>query len=569
MDSELLKNDGFLRELYLTKSLINKDHPYARPSAGGLESLETIPNQQGIDVGEMLIQFFKQHYQPDRAVLVVVSPNELSALEAWVSPFAAAFSKERGLPDPETRNFPEFFPRQNKLATICLFREQTGNGPREDLEKLSFQWGLNLDYNEIGQGRNVVTATQIGFVLSQILGRRGPGSLYTLLIRRKWIPEGTQGLPRLSFPVDVPGFQILKLELTLTQQGFSSRSSVIAAVYDSINSLQGTVVNPFLLGRELLSEYATVAQLYGYILAPRPPDAVELAVDAQLYGVRGPNGVGTPGWRLFPLPQDRVGIVSIQKTLQQTLKLMSDPGCAIIISTASKKTIQFAGYNVLDNSFPPLSPASWNISPVTGARYYFDNMFRLTGKVNEWLVARLMEDELSPPVINPLIPPAIRPPRIPDALGSSSRVDIMNSEVLSLSPLWEKVLHRNARGGASSEVLGYSEDPTQSSILRDYWTMLRVSSHDTILQTLQLPRAPPEPSCRCVFVLQLLSSRPARANTQMAARAELWKMSLEYAISDLVSEASWVGRLHRPMVSSISEHRNRLNWEPQLDWHSI
>jgi hypothetical protein len=61
-----------------------------------------------------------------------------------------------------------------------------------------------------------------------------------------------------------------------------------------------------------------------------------------------------------------------------------------------------------------------------------------------------------------------------------------------------------------------------------------VSSHDTLSQALQLPRTSPEPSSRCVFVLQLLSSRPARANTQMAARAELWKMSLEYAVSDLV-----------------------------------
>lgn len=528
VNSELISDDGFLRELYMTKSLINQDHPYARQSAGSLETLETIPNEQGIDVGERLIQFFKEHYQPDRAVLVVISPNEISALDAWVAPFTVALSKERSRVDRGKRNFPEFFPRQNKLATICLFRKQTGNGPGEDLEKLTFQWGLNLDYGEIGQGKTTVTATQIGFILSQILGRRGPGSLFTLLKRRKWIPEGTQGLPRISFPVDIAGFQILRLEITLTQQGFSSRSSVIAAVYDSINSLQSNPLNPFLLRRELITEYANVAQLYGYVLAPRPPDAVELAFDAQVYGIEGPNGVGTPGWRLFPLPQDRTGIISIQKALQQTLNLMSDPGSAIIISTASKKTIQFAEKNLLENSFPPLSPASWSISKVTGARYYFDNMFRLTGKVNEWLVARLMEDELSPPVINPLIPPAIRPPRIPDMLGSGG-----DDPKTELPPLLKRVLNRDIKNDEDDSFLDYSEDPAQSSILRDFWSILRVSSHGSLSQTLQLPRAPPEPSGRCVFVLQLLSSRPARANTQSAARAELWKMSLEYTISDL------------------------------------
>jgi insulysin len=541
VNSELINSDGFLRELYMTKALINQDHPYANPSAGSLETLENIPNERGIDVGERLIQFFKEHYQPDRAVLVVVSPNEISALEAWVAPFSAAFSKERRQGDREARNFPEFFPRQNRLATICLFRKQTGNGPGEDLEKLSFQWGLNLDYDEMGQGKNTVTATQIGFILSQILGRRGPGSLFTLLKRRKWIPEGTQGLPRISFPVDVPGFQILRLEITLTQQGFSSRSSVIAAVYDSINSLQGNPLNPFLLGRELITEYASVAQLYGYVLAPRPPDAVELAFDAQLYGIEGPYGVGTPRWRLFPFPQDRNGIVSIQKALQQTLNLMSDPGSAIIISTASKKTIQFAEKNVLENSFPPLSPASWKISPVTGARYYSDNMFRLTGKVNEWLVARLMEDELSPPVTNPLIPSTIRPPRIPDMLKSGD-----GDSKTEFPLLLQRVLKREMKEEVNDVFADYPDDPAQTSILRDLWTVLRVSSHGTLSQTLQLPRAPPEPSGRCVFVLQLLSSRPARANTQMAARAELWKMSLEYAISDLVC-------LSRPIALSTRE----------------
>jgi insulysin len=382
VDSELVRSDGFLRELYLTKTLMNQDHPYAKPSAGSLETLEETPNKNGIDVGEKLIKFFRQHYQPERAVLVAISPNEISALEAWVASFATAFSKERK-EQLSPISFPPFLPKQNKLNTICLFRKESGNKPGDDLETLSLQWGLNLDYTSMQDpsGRTVVTATQIGFILSQILGRRGPGSLYTLLKRRKWIPEGTQGLPSISFPADVSGFQILRLQLTLTRQGFSSRSAVIAAFYDSIGSLIGNPLNPFLLSREFIAEYATVAHLCGYVLTPRPPDAVELAFDAQVFGVASPYGVGTPSWKLFPFPQDRVDIGNIQKAMQDILKLISEPNSVIIVSTASQKTIQFAEKNLLENSFPPLSPASWAISPVTGARYYADNMFRLTGKV--------------------------------------------------------------------------------------------------------------------------------------------------------------------------------------------
>ena len=90
----------------------------------------------------------------------------------------------------------------------------------------------------------------------------------------------------------------MKLELSLTQEGFASRSAVIAAVYDSINALQASSFSaaPFQIRPELIREYMTVAQLYGYVLSPRPSDAVELAFDGQLYGLDGPRGVGVPGW---------------------------------------------------------------------------------------------------------------------------------------------------------------------------------------------------------------------------------------------------------------------------------
>lgn len=579
INSELDSSNGFLRELYLTKTLINPDHPYARPSAGNIQTLESIPRQQGIDVGDRLVDFFKKNYQPRRAVLTVISSHELSSsLESWVAPFAFVLSREHCPPHQSgnndendcedgvfhSRSFPEFFPRQSKITTICMFRKQKG-GSDDDLEKLSFQWGLNLDYRNI-ESEQVVTATQIGFILAQILGRRGPGSLYTLLKRRQWVPDGTRGLPKISFPADVPGFQILRLEITLTPSGFSSRSAVIAAVYDSINSLQGNnpVLNPFVLGRELLAEYCTIAQLYGFVLAPRPPDAIELAFDAQLYGVAGPRGVGNPMWRLFPPPQDRDGIATIQKGLQQTLTLMSDPGTAIIISTASKRSIQRSGANFLDTTFPEFSPASWSISPVTGARYYYDNMFRLTGKVDEWLVARLMEDELQPPVINPLVPPTIRPPRIP---GTGEQRGDTSLEESSLLTVVDSILHRKERAG-NNVLKDYSDGQTQSSILRDFWAVLQVSSFPPSYPALQLPRVPPEPSCRCSFVLQLLSSRPARANSQMAARAELWKMSLEYALGDLVRSLHFLdpANIRRKISNAVDVFLNRPNWVLPQVW---
>lgn len=536
IDGELDFSNSFTRELYLVKSLMNQEHPYSRFTAGNRFSLEVLPKTKGIDVSQALLDFFHKRYQPANAILVVVSPMDLPSLEYWVSPFASTLSKEKFNVEELQRVFPEPFPKQLRITPIAIFRPKTGNAANDKFEKLSFQWPLKLDYSDLKNGdvKKAVTATQIGFVISQVLDRRGPGSLYTLLKRRGWIPDNSQGLPRVSFPVDVSGFQLLKLEFTLTLEGFVSRSAVIAAVYDGINALQ--TKSPSFLSRQLIAQYMTVAQLYGSVIAPRPSDAIELAYDGQFLGVNGPKGIANPAWTLFPLAQDIDAVKYLQNAVSETLYLMGDPTNAIIIVTASKKAIIQAQHNLFDDSLPRLSPASWGIEPVTGARYYFDKFLPLPGRVNEWLVARLVEEELSPPVLNPLIPPALRPARILDANTKP--------ETFRLPLLLEDRAQTESRKDFLGQLLGEKQDDDEQFeeesfadpiIVRDYWAVLKVSSDYQSGLCLPLPRVPPEPSCRCVFVLQLLSSRPARAGVKMAAHAELWKVSLEYAVSDLVS----------------------------------
>ncbi|KAG7367659.1 peptidase M16 family protein [Nitzschia inconspicua] len=537
VNAELDKNDLFTRELYLTKSLIDPNHPYSRMTMGSLETLERLPAELDINLNRQLFDFFQKQYQPSRAVLVVLGPSPITSLETWVQPFASTLSRKTNLEETQ-RVFPPFFPprrNNNPINTYCLFRRKPSGSDTlaDNLEKLTFQWALDQDYTDLRTQtttaatatttgtspttNNVVTATQIGFVMAEILGRRGPGSLFTVLKLRKWIPNGSTGLPRISFPVDVSGFQLLRLELTLTLEGFCNRSSVIATVFDCLSRLRS---NP--PSRQLIAQYCTVAQLYGHILVPRPPDAIELAFDSQIYGVEEPNGVAGGNWRLLPFPDDIGGVRNLQKTLTTVLEKISDPSNAIVIVTASQRAIQSFQGNVFEEKFPLFSPASWDISPVTGARFYPENNL-LTGKINEWLTAILAEDDLSPPVLNPLIPPSIRPARIQNILTNQASTTNESLEedlkVLAIQP-------------SGSSYNNY--DPLRTSIVQDYWSLLKVYSHDDpTFIGLSLPRIAPEPSPRCVFVLQFLSSRPPRASAQMAANAEVWKISLEYAMTDL------------------------------------
>ncbi len=526
VDSELDKNDLFSRELYLTKSLINPKHPYAKITLGSIETLETLPAMADIDVSQELYNFFQNKYKPSEAILVVVSSEKLSSLENMVQSFSATMSTRQTdqirningkaeVQKLQQRVFPSFLLSGAPIRPICLFRGKVSNEIlADDLEKISFQWALDQDYSDLrrpgGASKPIITTTQIGFVLAEILGRRGPGSLFKILKNRKWIPEGNRGLPRISFPVDVTGFQILRLEIVLTLEGFSKRSSVAAAVFDCLSCLRTSPPS-----RELIAQYCSVAQLYGHLLAPRAPDAIELAFDGQIYGIDGPRGVGTPTWRLLPLPDETAGVQALQKEVASVLTKVSDAANAITIVTASQRAILSHKPSDLEDAFPLFSPASWEISPTTQARYLSQNN-ALTGKINQWLVARVMEEKLEPPVLNPLIPATLRLPRmIPTALGIN---DNENNNIQAIV-------------SASSDN-GEFEKP---SIVRDYWALLKAYSHNDLLPSpgLTIPRLPPEPSPRCTFVLQLLSSRPPRATTEMAAHAEIWRLTLDASLVDL------------------------------------
>jgi insulysin len=328
-------------------------------SMGSVETLERLPTEADINIYEQLFTFFKEKYQPSRAVLVVICPSPLSSLESWVQPFASTLSKMRR-PEEPPRIFPNFLLPRNSISTYCLYRRRASSDVlADDLEKLSIQWQLDQDYTDLlvnPSSNSIVTATQIGFVMAQILGRRGPGSLFTVLKDRKWVPDGTKALPRISFPVDVSGFQIMRLELTLTLEGFSNRSSVIATVFDCLNGLKGGS-----LTRELIAQYCTVGQLYGHFLAPRAPDAIELAFDAQIYGVEGPKGSGSGNWLLLPISDDGAAVRNIQRAIISVLERISDSSNAIIIATASPRAIQSFQENVFEEPFPLFSPASWYV----------------------------------------------------------------------------------------------------------------------------------------------------------------------------------------------------------------
>ena len=91
-----------------------------------------------------------------------------------------------------------------------------------------------------------------------------------------------------------------------------------------------------------------MARIHGYALSPRPPDAVEMAVDSQIFGVgglgsmgMGGGGVGVSGtWPLIPNPEENPRDAERMRGLvADTLAIMSDPSRAIATVIVSEGTV--------------------------------------------------------------------------------------------------------------------------------------------------------------------------------------------------------------------------------------
>ena len=544
VDSELDVDQVTTQAYFLTKDFVNPEHPYARFGLGNRASLEQIPRAQGISVSERLLQFFDQWYQPSQATLVVVGTQSLQTLARWVSPFASTLSVSSPPPRGNAERFgspPRSYPGRflqggHRLKQMVLARKQqepppppsalnpnipglsssTSSPPKRmaaTSEMLTMEWITNFDYTSVTTtttrttGESMVTGTQMAFLLSQTLGRKGTGSLYLFLLRRGWIASGS--VPRFTVPVDVSGFQLLKLELRLTLDGFLNRSAVVVAILDSLDALR--VGTSFAVPRVVVTSWASVAKLFGYTLANRPPDVIELAQDAQLYGVPQVASIGTGNWYRFPSPEDRTAMRTLCQSLSQTLELMSNPDAAVVIVTAGPSTASHA-------KLPMAFSKKWLTEPTTGGRFLYEDMLGLASRIEELVLTRVVDrEELLRPVLNTLIPLSIRPPRIPVAPSGDA-----------------------ASSSTFQELPSTTNDATGKLHTKN-WFVGFPHNNKALFPT---PRGPPEPTCRCIFVVELLSSRPARAGLRQAAQGELFKMSFESALTDLGELGAPAGLAH-------------------------
>ena len=297
---------------------------------------------------------------------------------------------------------------------------------------------------------------------------------------------------------------MLKMELTLTPEGFKNRNKVVAALYESIETMRNTratdILDSFQISKEVVAQHATSAKLFGYLLTPRPPDAVELALDSIDYGV---DAIESMSWYRFTDLEEGSnkssfkGLKRVQQAVNSALQIMSDPKNALIIVVAGDNS-----YTIMDKSQslskPLLFPRILDAKNMGNSNLFSENIYSSKAP----LIPYGDRNELRPPSCNPLIPISLSLPR-----------RIQNNFDKSL--IFSKIGTNN-------------------------WAMLLPNKNTP---KLLLPRSPPEPSCRCAFVLQLLSSKPMKASAEEAAYGELWRLSFEDAAAKNLAEQGASGGL--------------------------
>eukprot|EP00548_Thalassiothrix_antarctica_P008529 CAMPEP_0194141690 /NCGR_PEP_ID=MMETSP0152-20130528/11083_1 /TAXON_ID=1049557 /ORGANISM="Thalassiothrix antarctica, Strain L6-D1" /LENGTH=926 /DNA_ID=CAMNT_0038840397 /DNA_START=188 /DNA_END=2968 /DNA_ORIENTATION=- len=522
VDSELNFENDFNRMFYLLKSLANPSHPFSRFTQGCIKSLEQIPKRDGINIGERLINFFKKRYQPSKAVLVVVSPADLDSLEKWTSPFSSILSRENV--QYRVQKYPSPLKYGSKPAQYVVWHPKDTSPIMQNMEKLSINWLLERNYDN---SEKVITSTTIGFFLAQLISRRDSGSIYSFLLRRNWIPEGNQGVPRITLPIDVSGFQLMRLEIVLTIDGFLNRAAVVAAIYDSLQEIVSLTRGSYNIPTEFLKKTLSMARLHGYNIAPRPPDPIELAVDAQTYGFGGTVGVGVPGiWPQLPAIDDTALLNEIRKGISDVLRIITDPRFATITITASNDAIFRSRESIFYDPIPPPLDPKWNVEAISGTRYLTDDLTSLTGKVEEWIGTRIDGDAMSLPSPNPWLPLKLRPAR----QSKQQAISGNTASLYFLDSAFESVSKKFGSKNPGIVELSW-KDPTLTQDIGTGWQLYQADGNAS--DGLQIPILPDEPTCRCAMVIQLLSQRPARANVNQAGLAQLWLFSFEEAIKEL------------------------------------
>ena len=225
VDSEHKKNlqSDLWRSFQLDKTLSNPSHPYSKFGTGNLATLWEKPREMGLDIRDELLKFHERYYSANMMKLVVLGRESTAKLTEWVAEkFSNVPNKQCDVP-----SFPGSPLSDRELGTQVLFR--TIKDVR--LLDITFPFPEQAD----------LYRSKPGQLLSHLIGHEGHGSLFSCLKQRGWA-----NLLSAGSAIHAKGFELFKINIDLTHEGYEHYGDVVAAVFQYIDMLRAKPIEQWL-----------------------------------------------------------------------------------------------------------------------------------------------------------------------------------------------------------------------------------------------------------------------------------------------------------------------------------
>lgn len=213
VDSENKKNlqNDMWRMYQLDKLTSNPNHPYNGFSTGNFATLNDEPVSRGLNVRDILLQFYKEQYSANIMSLVILGKEPLDDLTEWaISKFADI--PDNSLPRPSYDGELIYGPQQ-----LCKLTKAMPIMLSNKLE-LSFMIPSDME---------LLWRIKPAQYFSHLLGHESKGSLLYFLKGINWVNELSAGNMKVC-----QGSSLFMIELELTPEGLSNWESIVVHFFE-------------------------------------------------------------------------------------------------------------------------------------------------------------------------------------------------------------------------------------------------------------------------------------------------------------------------------------------------
>ena len=246
VDSEHAKNlqSDSWREFQLSKSLAREDHPFSKFGSGNMTTLKVKPEEEGLDIRKLLLDFHEKYYSANIMKLVVLGKETLEALEELVIQCFENVTNHN-IDKPSFPGKP-YGPKQlSKRVSIVPVKE--------GIQSLK----LHFPTREVDS----LYRQKPTHYISHLIGHEGLGSILQLLKDKGWANELSAGISR-----NCSDWGCFSITIDVTNTGLSHANDIVEIVFAYLSLLKKSGVQ-----RWIHDETATVAACSFRFLSKRNP----------------------------------------------------------------------------------------------------------------------------------------------------------------------------------------------------------------------------------------------------------------------------------------------------------